>query len=167
MSPRRPEPRHAVRKSDQEHAKPAAEHSGSENNINGLSDAQAGKMVVVSISLSSKDLKEFEDAAHEAGYTSRSDAFRAAMHHFVAGSPLKTVQGPMSCVVSVIYPEGKKHRVLDVMHGYADVVHSSMHTHMGEQCIEQIVLEGESIDIRAMLAKLSSLKSIKISVSLF
>lgn len=125
-------------------------------------------MVVISISLSAKELKDFEDVARQAGFSSRSDAVRDAIHRFVTGkSPVNEAEGDISCVVSIIYSEKKKHNVHEVIHEYADIVHSSMHTHIEHRCVEQIVLAGSAIEIRKLLADLASEKNVRISVSMF
>ncbi|MDD5473115.1 MAG: ribbon-helix-helix domain-containing protein [Candidatus Methanoperedens sp.] len=41
-------------------------------------------MVVISISLSGAELKEFDNITNKMGFSSRSDAVREALHRFVA-----------------------------------------------------------------------------------
>ena len=41
-------------------------------------------MVVISISLSGSELKEFDNITNKMGFSSRSDAVREALHRFVA-----------------------------------------------------------------------------------
>ena len=43
-------------------------------------------MVVISVSISAKELRDFEEMAKQAGYSSRSDAVRDALHRFVSGN---------------------------------------------------------------------------------
>lgn len=125
-------------------------------------------MVVISISLSAQELKDFEEVARQAGFSSRSDAVRDAIHRFVMGkSPVNDAVGDISCVVSIIYSEKKKHNVHEVIHEYADIVHSSMHTHIEHRCVEQIVLAGNAAEIKKLLAELSAEKNVRITVSMF
>jgi len=125
-------------------------------------------MVVISVSLSAKELKAFEEVAREAGFSSRSDAVRDALHRFVTGAnPINGAEGDISCVVSIIYAERKKLNVHEIIHEYSDIVHSSMHTHIGHRCVEQIVLAGDSADIKKLLAKLSAEKNVRITLNIF
>jgi CopG family nickel-responsive transcriptional regulator len=125
-------------------------------------------MVVISVSISAKELKDFEEAARQTGYSSRSDAVRDALHRFVAGNNwINDLDGRISCVLSVIYADRKKHHVHDIIHEYAEIVHSSMHTHIDHRCVEQIVLAGPSPDVRKLLTELSAQKDVRVTISMF
>ncbi|NLK26454.1 MAG: ribbon-helix-helix protein, CopG family [Euryarchaeota archaeon] len=125
-------------------------------------------MVVISVSLSARELREFEDVARQAGFSSRSDAVRDALSLFVSNNNwVNEMEGRVSCAVSVIYADRKKHHVHEVIHQYADIVHSSMHTHLEHRCVEQIVLDGPSEEVRKLLSELSSHKDVRIAMNLF
>ncbi len=125
-------------------------------------------MVVISVSLSARELREFEDVARQAGFSSRSDAVRDALSLFVSNNNwVNEMEGRVSCAVSVIYADRKKHHVHEVIHRYADIVHSSMHTHLEHRCVEQIVLDGPSEEVRKLLSELSSHKDVRIAMNLF
>jgi CopG family nickel-responsive transcriptional regulator len=125
-------------------------------------------MVVISVSLSAKELREFDEAADQAGFSSRSDAVRDALHRFVVNNNWsQEVEGHSSCVVSVIYADKKKHNVHEITHKYADLMHSSMHTHLDHRCVEQIVVDGPSSEVKKMLAELSAQKDVRIALSVF
>ncbi len=124
-------------------------------------------MVVISVSLSAKELKEFEEVAKQAGFSSRSDAVRDALHRFVSTNNWTNgAEGHSSCVISVIYADKKKHHVHDIIHEHADIVHSSMHTHLDHRCVEQIVLDGPSAEVRRMMAELSAHKDVRVAISM-
>jgi len=125
-------------------------------------------MVVISVSISAKELKDFEDMAKQTGYSSRSDAVRDALHRFVSGSNwINDLDGNVSCVLSVIYADRKKHHVHDIIHEYAEIVHSSMHTHIDHRCVEQVVLDGSSEQVRQLLTELSGQKDVRVTISVF
>jgi CopG family nickel-responsive transcriptional regulator len=125
-------------------------------------------MVVISVSLSAEELKDFEEVMRQTGFSSRSDAVRDALHRFVSGNNwINGLEGSVSCVVSVIYADKKKHHVHDIIHEYADIVHSSMHTHIDHRCVEQIVLDGPSSEVRKLLVELSAQKDVRLSVNMF
>jgi CopG family nickel-responsive transcriptional regulator len=125
-------------------------------------------MVVISVSISPKELKDFEEVAKQTGFSSRSDAVRDALHRFVSGNNwINGMDGRVSCVVSIIYADRKKHHVHDIIHEYADIVHSSMHTHIDHRCVEQIVLDGSSDEVRRLLSELAAQKDVRVTVSMF
>jgi CopG family transcriptional regulator, nickel-responsive regulator len=125
-------------------------------------------MVVISVSLSAKELKAFDDISRQAGFSSRSDAVRDALHLFTTTNHMvNDMEGHSSCVLSVIYAEGKKHHVHDVIHDFADIVHSSMHTHLEHRCVEQIVLDGPSSEVKRLMNELVAQKDVRVSISIF
>lgn len=125
-------------------------------------------MVVISISVPEEELQEFDKISKKLGFSSRSDAFREAISDFISVKmSIDDAKGRMSCVVTIIYSDKKKHHVHDIIHDYTDIVHSSMHTHVNGRCVEQIVLDGASSEIKSLFSNLSAQKGVKISVNLF
>ena len=71
-------------------------------------------MVVISVSLSAQELKEFEKVASQAGFSSRSDAVRDALARFVsANNWANGMEGKVSCALSIVYSDRKKLHVRD------------------------------------------------------
>ena len=100
-------------------------------------------MVVISVSLPAKDLKAFEGVALEMNYPSRSDAVRDAIHKFVQDHAwFHAAEHRSHFLLSLVYPEGSKHAVLDVLHRHGGAIHSSAHTHFDSTCADQLVLVG-------------------------
>jgi metal-responsive CopG/Arc/MetJ family transcriptional regulator len=100
-------------------------------------------MVVISISLPAKDLKAFDGISAEMKYPSRSDAVRDAIHKFVQDHAwCHATEHRSHFLLSLVYPEGSKHAVLDVLHRYGAAIHSSAHTHFDSTCADQLVLVG-------------------------
>lgn len=125
-------------------------------------------MVVVSVSVPAEELQEFDEVSQRSGFSSRSDAMREAIRNFISDKKsIIDAEGKLSCVVTILYTDKKKHHVHDIIHEYSAIVHSSMHTHVNGQCVEQIVLDGPSKDIKELFSKLSSQKDVRISVNLF
>ena len=122
-------------------------------------------MVVISVSLSAKDLREFDEISDKAGFSSRSDAVRDAMHRYVSGNNwANRAEGRAVCAVSIIYSDRKKLKVHEIIHDHSDIVRSSLHTHMDSRCMEQMVLEGEMEEIKSMMAQLSAQKDIHLCI---
>lgn len=124
-------------------------------------------MVVVSISISAKELREFDEIAKKLGFTSRSDAIRSAIHKFVSLSKLTSEnEGEDLYVVSIAYEHRKKHQVADVMHKYSEMIKSSLHSHFNDRCIEQIIAVGEYSKVRLFTQELSSIRDVRYSISI-
>ncbi|AGN26818.1 CopG family ribbon-helix-helix protein [Candidatus Methanomassiliicoccus intestinalis] len=124
-------------------------------------------MVVISVSIPEEELQEFDSASKDAGFSSRSDAIRDAIRGFISTKKCIPDSGEnISCIVTIIYSDKKKHHVHDIIHNYSDVVHSSMHTHVNGQCVEQIVLDGSSSEIKELFYHLSAQKDVRINLSI-
>ncbi len=124
-------------------------------------------MVVISVSISAKELKEFDDVSRSLGFSSRSDAVRSALHKFVMMSKLaETAEGEGFYLVSLAYEEKKKHQVMEILHNHSDMIKSSLHTHFDDRCVEQIVAVGEYGRLRGFVEHLSALKDIRYSVTM-
>jgi len=125
-------------------------------------------MVVISVSLSAQELKEFEKVASQAGFSSRSDAVRDALARFVSDNNwANDMEGKVSCALSIVYSDRKKLHVHEIVHQYSDIVHSSMHTHLGQRCVEQIVLDGDGEEVRKLLSELLGHKDVRITMAIF
>jgi CopG family nickel-responsive transcriptional regulator len=120
-------------------------------------------MVIISVSVDSKELRQFDEVARQRGFTSRSDAIRESMHLFVAQNRLGIDRGEdKHFLMSVVYEERKKHAVLDVIHKHSDIILSATHTHFDGKCAEQLVLMGNPDQIMEMLDGLRSVKDVRI-----
>jgi CopG family nickel-responsive transcriptional regulator len=119
-------------------------------------------MVVISVSLSSKELKEFDEISKEIGFSSRSDAVRSALAKFISANRLVLrSEGEGHYLVSISYEEKKKHQVTEIIHKYSDVIRSSLHTHFDERCVEQTIIIGEYEKVRSFTEELSALKDVR------
>ncbi|MBC7107208.1 MAG: ribbon-helix-helix protein, CopG family [Methanomassiliicoccales archaeon] len=124
-------------------------------------------MVVISVSISAKELREFDEVAKKLGFTSRSDAVRSALHKFVSLSKLvEGSEGEGFYLVSLAYEKKKKHQVADIMHKHSEMIKSSLHSHFNDRCVEQIIAIGEYSKLRSFTEELSSLKDVRYSISI-
>lgn len=119
-------------------------------------------MVVISVSLSSKELKEFDEISKKLGFSSRSDAVRSALAKFISANRLVLgSEGKGHYLVSISYEEKKKHQVTEIIHKYSDVIRSSLHTHFDKRCVEQIIIIGEYEKVRSFTEELLALKDVR------
>ncbi len=120
-------------------------------------------MVVISVSLGGKELKEFDAVLNKMGYSSRSDAVREALHHFVAQNKWASqVSGPSHLLISMIYEDEKTHKVTDILHQYSNIIHSSSHTHIDHKCVDQLLLKGEFQALKSFMEELASVKDVRV-----
>lgn len=120
-------------------------------------------MVVFSVSMASKELKNFDETWKALGYASRSDAIRDAIHKFaVQNKWTRIASGTDHFLISIVYEGKKKIHVHEVMHDFSDQIHSSMHTHFNETCVEQLVLRGDARRVQEMLSRLASIREVRV-----
>ncbi len=120
-------------------------------------------MVVISVSLSGKELQEFDSIIEKMGYSSRSDAVREAFQNFVSENRWRGEEGcSVSLLVSMIYDDCKAHKVLDIIHDHSDIVSSSSHTHLSHKCLDQLVLEGHTTDLKGFLSSIANVKDVRV-----
>ena len=120
-------------------------------------------MVVISVSLSGSELKQFDSIVEKMGFSSRSDAVREAFQSFISenrwrGEP----EGSISLLVSLIYEDCKAHKVLDIVHDHSETIHSSSHTHIDHKCVDQLVLKGDSERLKEFLSMIARVKDVRV-----
>jgi len=119
-------------------------------------------MVVISVSLSGKDLREFDSITDKMGFSSRSDAVREAFQNFISENRwTEGEEGPINLLVTLIYEDGKAHRVLDTIHDHSGIIHSSSHTHVDHKCIDQLILKGEIKKLNSFLNSIAGIKDVR------
>ncbi len=119
-------------------------------------------MVVISVSLSGKELKEFDSIVDKLGYSSRSDAVREAFGCFIEHNRWVTQDSDSPhLLVSLIYGDIKAHRILDIIHDFSETIHSSSHTHVDHKCVDQLVLKGENSELKRFVNAIAAVKDVR------
>jgi len=120
-------------------------------------------MVVISVSIKGKDIREFDEVVRKLNYTSRSDAVRDAIFKFVVQNKWSDSTGGRGhFFMALVYGEGKSAPVQDVCHMYKDIIRSTIHVHFDDKCVEQLTLSGDIAKIQEMIMKLHSLKDVRV-----
>lgn len=120
-------------------------------------------MVVISVSLSGKELSQFDLLTERMGFSSRSDAIREALKNFISENRWKNEdEGSESLLVSLIYDDCRAHKILDIIHDHSDAIHSSSHTHIDHKCVDQIVLKGEVGRFKEFLSSIAAVKDVRV-----
>lgn len=119
-------------------------------------------MVVISVSLSGGELREFDRLVEHFKYGSRSSAVRDALYHFIAQHRLE-FQDEGSLVMTLIYdavsmPEG----LHALLHEYSDAIRTSLHNHLGDKCADVLVVRGSGARAHELLDRLTRVKDVRV-----
>jgi CopG family nickel-responsive transcriptional regulator len=120
-------------------------------------------MTVISVSLPSAQLREFDRVVEEMGHPSRSDALREAIHQFIQEHRwIHAVGHGGHFLMSVLYDQRSKDSVSDVLHRFRGIIHSSAHTHFDGRCVDQLVLLGEGNRVSDLVKELAALRDVRV-----
>ncbi len=120
-------------------------------------------MVVISISLSGTELKEFDDITNKLGFSSRSDAVREALHRFVAQNKwIEHLDNSSPFIATIVYDDKKEQPVHNIIHDFKNIVTSATHTHFGDRCAEWVILQGDGESIKQFVERISAIKDVVI-----
>lgn len=124
------------------------------------------RMVVISVSLSGKELQDFDHLVEHFGYDSRSSAVRDALHQYVAQHRFQFKEGNVDAVLTLVYNAGSsQEKVRDFIHEHEDLVRTNFHNHMGAQCADVLVLHGKGRPVHEFVDGLTRLRNVRVSVS--
>ncbi|KXB00313.1 nickel-responsive regulator [candidate division MSBL1 archaeon SCGC-AAA261G05] len=120
----------------------------------------------VSLTLPEELLKELDQIVKNQNYSSRSKAVRDALRDFLTEYKWREeLKGEQFGVVVLVYAHGVPDltgELLDIQHGFGEVVNSVQHLHVTESdCLETLIVKGEGEQIRELVNKLTSLRGVK------
>jgi CopG family transcriptional regulator, nickel-responsive regulator len=120
----------------------------------------------IGVSLPDNLLERFDEIMNKRGYSSRSEGIRDAIRSYILNYEWMTeVEGERIGIVSIIYDHDQRglvNTLVDIQHDYSEITQSSVHIHMNqENCLEIIVLRGDSKNIKAVAEKMMALKGVK------
>lgn len=120
-------------------------------------------MVVISISLSGTELKEFDNITNKMGFSSRSDAVREALHRFVAQNKwIEHIDNGTPFIATIVYDGKREQPVHNIIHDFKNIVTSATHTHFGDRCAEWVILQGDGESIKQFVERISAIKDVMI-----
>lgn len=124
------------------------------------------ELMRIGVSLPDNLLNKFDSIIDQRGYSSRSEGIRDAIRSYMTHYEWMTeVQGRRVATITLIYDymkRGLTGSLTEIQHEYSSVIKTSIITHLDpENCLEVIVLDGDSQDIRSVAEKLMSLKGVK------
>jgi CopG family nickel-responsive transcriptional regulator len=130
------------------------------------------KIVRVGVTFPPDLLKDFDAIIGKMGYTNRSKAVQDAVRIFVSERKwLQDEKGSQAGVLMMLYDHevrGLESSLTDIQHGYADIICSTMHIHLGERdCLEAIAVRGDGGEIRKLSDELAAKRGVKILKAMF
>ncbi len=116
------------------------------------------------VSLDEDLLKEFDRLIAKRGYKNRSEALRDLIRETLVAEAVDDNQ-PMVGTLTLIYDHhlpNLMQKLTDAQHHAHNMVLASTHVHLDhDHCLEVILMQGPSKDIRAMADRILSLRGVK------
>ena len=110
-------------------------------------------MVVVSISLNDKILKEIDRIRTDLGFSGRSEVIRAGARLLISESREKEkLAGKINSTLLLIHSQDAEDVVTEIKHRFEDITKTQIHSHLREdKCLEIFVLDGDADRIKEMV----------------
>jgi len=110
-------------------------------------------MVIVSISLNDKILKEIDRIQKELGFSGRSEVVRAGARMLISESKEKEgLTGKINSTLLLIHSQEAEDVVTEIKHRFEDITKTQIHSHLKEnKCLEIFVLDGDADRIKEMV----------------
>lgn len=122
-------------------------------------------MVVISVSLSGQELAAFDDLVEHMNYDSRSSAIRDALYSFITEHRLD-FQGETALVLTLVYAaDTGQHEVQQVLHDEGELVQTALHHHVGDRCVDLLVLSGPGARVHNVLDRITSVKDVRVNAT--
>ena len=123
------------------------------------------KLIRFGVSVDSNLLEKFDDMNKSKGYRNRSEAIRDLIRERLVTEEWAQTGHETVGVFSIVYDhhQNELSQVLNTLqHNYLDIIVSSTHIHIDHHnCLEVIILKGESSRIRDITNRLSTERGIK------
>jgi CopG family transcriptional regulator, nickel-responsive regulator len=121
-------------------------------------------MPVVSVSMPDELLEQLDAHAAKHEQTSRSELLREGTRSLLAEFEDDRLGGAvLAATVSVLYDFGTpsvERRVTELRHEFNDVVVANDHSHVGDYCLDLLVLETDLDDVSSFVGKLRAIDGV-------
>ncbi|NYT00431.1 MAG: nickel-responsive transcriptional regulator NikR [Methanocellales archaeon] len=120
----------------------------------------------IGISLPSNLLDRFDEIIALRGYSSRSEGIRDSIRNYIIDYEWMSEQkGDRVGTITLIFNHSQRGLVdelTDIEHDYSKLIESSIHVHLDDKnCLEVILVRGESQDFKSIVEKMMALKGVK------
>lgn len=121
---------------------------------------------MISVSLSGDELASFDELVDHMGYESRSSAVRDALYHYVREHRLEIEDETVDVVLTLVYRASAGQReVRETVHDHEDLVRTDLHQHLGERCLDVLVLRGPGPRVHELLDELAALDPVRVTLT--
>ena len=123
-------------------------------------------LTVISITLPSDLLNQFDEFMKSRGYFSRSEAFRDAVRNLISEAEIaKISSGNVAATIMTTCDYARKDvdlKITELRHEFDDVVIENVHRHInGKYCVEIFVTEGNNDRILNLINRLRGMHGIQ------
>ncbi|MFC1787076.1 nickel-responsive transcriptional regulator NikR [Halobacteriota archaeon] len=120
----------------------------------------------IGISLPANLLDRFDEIIALRGYSSRSEGIRDSIRNYIIDYEWMSEQkGDRVGTITLIFDHSQRGLVdelTDIEHDYSKLIESSLHVHLDDKnCLEVILVRGESQDVKSIVEKMMALKGVK------
>ena len=123
------------------------------------------KLIRFGVSVDSDLLEKFDELNEKRGFKNRSEAIRDLIREKLVTEEWAQTDNETVGVFSIVYDhhQNELSQILNnLQHNYLDIIVSSTHIHIDHHnCLEVIILKGESHRIKAITNRLSAERGIK------
>lgn len=117
------------------------------------------------VSIDADLVEKFDRLIAGKGYANRSEALRDLIRESLIDAEWQDERGEAVGVVTVVYDHEQRelsHKLTHLQHHFASLIVSALHVHLDEHnCLEAVVLKGESGEIKKAADLLISAKGVK------
>ena len=124
------------------------------------------ELMRIGVSLPDNLLGRFDEIITKRGYSSRSEGVRDAIRNYILNYEwMNEVEGERIGVISIMFDHDQRglvNNMIDIQHDQSDIIKSSVHVHLDHHnCLEIILLRGDSNEVRDVADRLMALKGVK------
>lgn len=124
-----------------------------------------GKLTRFGVSLDEELLEPFDALCAVKGYSNRSEAIRDLIRKALVAEEWHQADGQGAGTLTLVYDHHKNdlaRRLTQMQHDEHDIIIATLHVHLDHHnCLEVLILKGETTRVRALADKLISCKGVK------
>jgi len=117
------------------------------------------------VSMDAALLKQFDQLSRRRGYTTRSEAIRDLIRAELVRVDWQAGRGSQMGVLTLVYDHHQadvQHKLTHIQHDHPELIITSLHIHLNERdCLEVVILKGQSVQLHQLAENLRSLKGVK------
>lgn len=124
-----------------------------------------GDLSRIGVAIDSALLDKFDRLIQQRGYTNRSEAFRDLIRDELVEKTWESPESQVVGTVTLVYDHHVRmlsEKLTDIQHDHHRNILSTLHVHLDhDNCLEVLVVQGKSADVRRVADVLISTKGVK------